>query len=88
MPLVMFLAGFGCVLGALGVVIYQAFNYLKDGFWPALSVLDVLRHAGAAWAIRPTDWYGLHQALEWAPLSLGLFVVGGIVAGLGAANAD
>jgi hypothetical protein len=79
------LAGFACVLGALGVLAVQAYQYLKHGRWMALSVLDTLKITGIEWASRPTDWFGLHQSLDWAPLSAALFLLGVVVAQIGSA---
>ena len=84
MRLPMMLSALGCMLGALGVVAYQVFRYLKDGVWTALSVLDALKQAGIEWAFRPTDWYGLYQSLDWTPFSAGLFVLGVIALNVGA----
>lgn len=77
------LAGTWCVLGAPGVLAFQIYHHLKYGSWMALSVLDILKGAGIEWAVRPTDWFGLHQSLDWVPLSAALFVLGAIVAWIG-----
>ena len=77
------LAGTWCVLGALGVLAFQIYHYLRYGSWIALSVLDVLKGVGIEWALRPADWAGLHQFLDWVPLSAALLVLGVVIAWIG-----
>jgi hypothetical protein len=88
MRLPMMVSAIGCMLGALGVLAYQVFRYVKDGVWTAFSVLDTLKQAGIEWAFRPTDWYALHQSLDWTPLSAGLFVLGVIALNIGVVLPD
>ncbi len=76
-------AGFFCLLGLLGVSIFQVYQYLRHGSWMALSLLDIVERGGIGWASRPTDWFGLHQFLDWMPLSAALFVVGIVIAWIG-----
>ena len=78
------LAGTWCVLGALGVLAFQIYHYLKYGSWMALSVLDILKGSRHRVGCAPgPDWFGLHQSLDWVPLSAALFVLGAIVAWIG-----
>lgn len=70
------MAGLACVLGMLGMLGYQSYVYLHDGFWPNLSVLGVVGGwMESEWAANPTSWYGLHNILSVTPLSVGLLAI-------------
>jgi hypothetical protein len=65
-----------CFVGAIGVLAWQVYIYLRTGSWPGLSAIDLLRWLGIAWADMPTDWIGVHRLLEETPLSLSIFLGG------------
>lgn len=58
----------------LGIVGWQTFFFLKDGRWIALSLISPLQWINCRWANHPNDWIGLHQLLDFVPLSFGTFV--------------
>lgn len=67
------------VIGA-GLLIWHVVRYLRDGFWNALSVLDIFRltpemafHVNRALA----DWRGVERILDSTAAWLALLVVGG-----------
>jgi len=60
------------------ILSWQIYKYLRIGSWPSLSVVDALTWCNVKWATTPADWLGLHQSLEWMPLSLFLPLVMGL----------
>ncbi|MCB9557346.1 MAG: hypothetical protein H6707_14665 [Deltaproteobacteria bacterium] len=55
---------------------WQIVDYLRQGSWTSLSVIDALRKLNSGWAQNPTDWKGLHVLMDWVPMSLVLVSVG------------
>ena len=63
-------------LGALAVLAWQCYRYLKLGVWPTLTVIDAMKAAGIDWATRPTDWLGVYALLAKTSLALAIFGLG------------
>lgn len=61
-----------CILGAAGIVVFQALSYLSSGEWTSLSVLTGLELLELEWATSPTEWLGAHKILGKVPLSIGV----------------
>lgn len=63
----------------LVVLPYQVFWFFKLGRWTSVSVLDTLKFFFSpgvdSWLLFPTDWLGLHKALEWLPSAFALPVI-------------
>ena len=80
MAMVMF--SYLLLIAGVGVLGWQVFRFLKDGFWTPLSMLDVLR-LGPENAYKVdqalSDWRGLARLLDTAPASMTLLVVGGVM---------
>lgn len=63
-------------LGGVAAFCFQALRFLVDGFWTALSILDILAYLEVKWARFPTIWLPLHSWLDffevWAlvPISI------------------
>lgn len=57
-------------LSGFGVVIYQAYIYLKNGLWHPISSIDALVLLEVEWAISPSDWFGIWKILNQIPLSI------------------
>ena len=51
----------------------QCYTYLRYGEWKAESVLSAF---DSNWAATPSDWIGLHDILNWVPLSFALILAG------------
>lgn len=70
---------FGCILGAFGVFVWQAYKWIRTGDWPSLSIIDLLKKAPNSdigyWALWPNDWLGLHAALNYLGLAGALMIV-------------
>lgn len=70
----------GLFLGTVGLLMYQAYTFLKFGNWPPVSLLaglaEVFGGDLAAWASNPTKWIGVHKILNWIPMTLVLGVAG------------
>lgn len=65
------------VLGLLAggsVLAYQAYNFLKTGNWPPVSMITALVWLDFTWAENPQDWLGAHKLLKHVPLSVALVV--------------
>ncbi len=58
--------------GALAVLVYQLYGWLRLGVWQPISVVTGLLWLKVSWAQSPSDWIGLHELLAWCPLSLAL----------------
>jgi len=64
----------GCVvmaagfLGAILVLLYQAFEWLRTGHWPSLTMTTLapsfLSGDLDAWFVDPKSWYGLHAIIK------------------------
>lgn len=63
-------------LGALGILGYQIYFYLRSGYWLSLSIITVLGWLGSEWALDPKEWLGLYKILEWIPLAAACFLLG------------
>lgn len=64
------------VFAAIGILGWQIYGYLRQGEWPALSVIAALQWLNIEWARSPRDWLGLHNLLDAMPLSLVVFFSG------------
>jgi hypothetical protein len=65
----------GALVG-IGMVAWQAYWYLRDGLWEALSLITALQWLGVRWASAPMGWYGLHKVLDAVPLSIASALAG------------
>lgn len=68
-------------VSGIGLLCWQIYGWLKDGYWQSFSITSVLaRYAQGSpagdWAVSPTDWIGLHAILLHVPSSLVLFLIG------------
>ncbi len=63
-------------ISALGVVGWQALNWMKTDEWQTLTVLTGLSSAGVKWAAQPDGWLGIHNLLQHVPLSVAVFWTG------------
>ncbi len=70
------------ILGAIGILGWQVYTYLKFGEWHQLSVITALRWSSIEWAFSPTKWIGIYKILDGFPLSLASFFAGIIPIGL------
>jgi hypothetical protein len=71
----LFLFG-GGVLGALGVLGWQIYEWMRSSTWISLPALAPLQWLDVPWALSPQHWLGVHQALSSTPLSIALLLVG------------
>jgi hypothetical protein len=71
-------------LGALGIFIWQIYEYLRSGEWRPVSVITALRWCNIEWSNFPAQWIGVHKILDQVPLSFVSLIVGftGLGAGL------
>jgi hypothetical protein len=69
------LLGFG-ILGALGILGYQIYFYLRSGYWLSISIITALGWLESEWALNPTQWLGLHEILDSIPLSVTSLALG------------
>jgi hypothetical protein len=83
--------GYGCLAVFLALVSVQVYRWFRDGEWTHFGISEALRAglvrccvnggdtgrlaALVHWIDAPVDWLGLHQVLEIAPASLGLFAL-------------
>lgn len=77
----------GC-LGAGGVLLFQSAEWLQDGRWSSLPLMDSMSWlalhsvdtptalAFMNWIDRPSSWYGLHYLMAIMPTSLTLAIIG------------
>ncbi len=63
-------------ISALGVVGWQALNWMKTDEWQTLTVLTGLGSVGVEWAKQPDSWLGIHNLLQHVPLSVAVFWAG------------
>ena len=90
-PLLLFVGG--CIVAALGIPAWQAYEWLRDGIWHPVSLIDVLQvlasffaAAGTtpsdfqSWLHSPGTWLGLHKLLSVLHPSAGFWVasLGGV----------
>lgn len=70
------------ILGALCIWGFFAYLWLKNGFWPSYTAIDLaclaISCAPDSWAYTPSDWVGVHKAVTWLSpaglcFSLGMF---------------
>ena len=71
----LYLASFA-LIAALGVIGWQALNWMKTDEWQSLTVLTALASFGVPWATSPTNWLGIHNVLQHVPLSIAVFWTG------------
>ena len=67
------------LIGGLGVLGWQAYEYLRFGIWMPVSIITALEWMEIQWAYFPTDWAGLHKLLKIIPLSAALIASAWIV---------
>ena len=79
------LTGFGTIalylvaldlIAALGVIGWQALDWMKTDKWQTLTVLTGLASVGVEWAKNPDSWLGIHNVLRHVPLSVAVFWAG------------
>lgn len=68
------------ILCAVGIIGWQYINFLMHGEWHSLSVISALQWFGIRWSYFPTEWLGLYKILDFFPLSLATFILGGVLA--------
>lgn len=61
------------ILGAIGIVGWQLYTYLKLGEWHSISVITAMRWCEIKWSFSPTGWLGLYEILDFVPLSIAVF---------------
>jgi hypothetical protein len=61
------------ILGPIISLSYQILKYLKTGFWPSLSIIDIMKYFEINWATSPNDWFGLWQILNFLNFSILIF---------------
>ena len=66
----------GLFLGGLGTIVWQIYNYFRNGEWVHISIITILQRMNYDWAFYPTDWIGLHNFLDEIPASLAGIGVG------------
>ncbi len=76
---IFFLFLMGLFITGPAILIWQMYKYLRFGSWSALSVIDAIKWCNVQWAASPRDWIGLHQILEWMPLSVLPILLVGLV---------
>jgi len=74
-----FLVLVGSIVIALGILVWQAYTYLRFGHWLPLSIVTALQWIDIEWAASPSDWIGFHKFLDATPLSLAIFLTGLVV---------
>jgi hypothetical protein len=83
---IFWLCGGAIFFSGLGVVIFQKYEYLKQGEWVSFSVIDGLMFIDSSWAKEPDDWLGVWKILNTFPLSLSLIIIAFIVFSGGGKN--
>lgn len=73
--------GFLVIMSSLFTVIFQAYYFLRFGYWLPLSLNDGINIAykwayGENLLVIFSEWSGAQKILEWLPLSAGLFLGG------------
>lgn len=85
------LLGYGCLVAFLFLVGMQLYRWLRDGEWTHIGVTEGMRSGLVRccvndgdtgrlanlvhWIDTPTDWLGLHTALDVMPASLAFFAL-------------
>ena len=64
------------ILCGFGIILFQAYEWLRIGFAPHYSVANVMAMVGVEWARNPTDWFGVFKILKVTPFSLILVLFG------------
>ncbi|MBM3091616.1 hypothetical protein GFB56_12405 [Ensifer sp. T173] len=69
--------GIVLILAGFGIIGYQTLDFLHDGAWQPISIIDVAKlFFDEPWLRRPTSWYGLHWLLDWIPAAAACFFFG------------
>lgn len=68
------------IFGAIGIVGWQLYTYLKLGEWHSISVITAMRWFEIKWSFSPTGWLGIYEILDFVPLSIAVFCAGIILA--------
>ncbi len=53
-----------CLVGAVGIVTWQSFAWLRRGVWPTFDLSDLIATAG--WANPHVSWLGADRLLQTA----------------------
>ena len=64
------------LIAAIGVVAWQALNWMRTDEWQSLTVLTGLASFDVLWATEPDSWLGIHKLLQHVPLSMAVFWAG------------
>ena len=67
------------LISSPGIIIYQCFLWLKDGYWTSFSILSLLNQVPGNigyWSYSPSNWIGFHKMIGGTPLSLFLLIFG------------
>ena len=68
------------VLGGFVILARQGIVLIRRGEWTPFSGVDLLHHTSdSTWLVMPTDWIGIHKALEWVHGGLFAAIVGGCI---------
>lgn len=65
--------------GAVALLAYQAYLYLRLGYWVGFNVLDLIAFIepkAAGFMYLRENWAGVYNILQWAPASLSMFATG------------
>ena len=77
------IGGVTAFIGAPGILLWQAYIWLRSGSWPPLEFRIALRWLGRTHD-PSTGWFGANKLITWIfdePLCVGVFVIGvGIMA--------
>lgn len=52
-----------CMFGGLLLVCFQAYMYLRDGFWTPAPAIKLFENV--EWVTNPQSWYGVHKIVYW-----------------------
>jgi hypothetical protein len=63
-------------LACFVILFRQCVKYLQIGEWPSLSVIDALHYFGSEWARAPDAWLGVHDLLDFMPMSFAAVLLG------------
>lgn len=61
---------------ALGVLGWQAIDWMRTGEWQTLTLISSLAIFGVQWASSPNSWIGIHNLLRNVPLTVAVFWAG------------
>lgn len=83
------LAGLASFLAAFSILVFQVFNFLRDGRWTAMPLLKYVMSLAAdtslaMWLQNPQSWFGLRDVSVWILQNVslaGFFAFVGLVLG-------